>query len=193
MASCWWTRMRHLSSSNGADAKAARMFTVAHELAHVFVGASAAFHLREMEPAEDRMERLCNRVAAEFLVPERALREMWPSVQGAVEAFVSIAPRFKGSPLVGARRALDLDLIDEAQFGSFCAAYQAHARRAEGLETSTRHKDIGLGHDSAPPSSRRRGKASFSTPRRTHSWVCTETHSKAMRPSFARSVPRRGG
>src|SRR5262249_7659077 len=47
---------------NGADGKAAQMFTLAHELAHVWFGSSAAFDLRDMLPAPDRTEQACNRV-----------------------------------------------------------------------------------------------------------------------------------
>ena len=92
---------------NGADGKAAQMFTLAHELAHVFFGSSAAFDLREMQPADDPMELACNRVAAEFLVPERELRRIWPSVRDDSEPFQTIARQFKVSALVAARRALD--------------------------------------------------------------------------------------
>ncbi len=62
---------------NGADGKAAQMFTLAHELAHVWFGSSAAFDLRQLLPADDPTEQVCNRVAAECLVPERELREVW--------------------------------------------------------------------------------------------------------------------
>jgi len=96
---------------NGADGKAAQMFTLAHELAHVFYGSSAAFDLREMRPADDPMEQTCNRVAAEFLVPQHELLEIWPSVRQDSEPFQRIARRFKVSALVAARRALDTNLI----------------------------------------------------------------------------------
>lgn len=115
---------------NGADGKAAQMFTLAHELAHVFFGISAAFDLREMQPADDPTELACNRVAAEFLVPERAIRRIWPSVRRDPEPFQSIAREFKVSILVAARRALDLALIDKGQFLEFYRDYQSDERRA---------------------------------------------------------------
>jgi len=59
---------------NGADARSAQMLTLAHELAHVAFGSSAAFDLRQMQPASDSIEQACNAVAAEFLVPEDLLR-----------------------------------------------------------------------------------------------------------------------
>lgn len=118
---------------NGADGKAAQMFTLAHELAHVFFGSSAAFDLREMQPADDPTEQACNRVAAEFLVPERELRRVWPSAQGDPERFQVIARQFKVSVLVAARRTLDLGLIRKAEFLDFYRAYQRDERRVAEL------------------------------------------------------------
>ncbi len=109
---------------NGADGIAAQMFTAAHELAHVFFGSSAAFDLREMQPAADPMEQACNKVAAEFLVPARELSKFWPNVSENRDRFNLIARQFKVSPIVGARRALDLKLIDKQGFLIFYNDYQ---------------------------------------------------------------------
>ena len=114
---------------NGADGKAAQMFTLAHELAHVFFGSSAAFDLRQLMPAEDATERACNQVAAEFLVPERLLRPAWPSVSDEPSPFEVMARRFKVSEIVVARRALDLGLIDRGAFSAFYDSYQTAERR----------------------------------------------------------------
>jgi len=108
---------------NGSDGKAAQMFTLAHELAHVFFGSSAAFDLRKLEPANDPTERACNLVAAEFLVPEIQLRQTWPSVSESPNPFQDIARQFKVSELVAARRVLDLDLINRDYFLSFYQEY----------------------------------------------------------------------
>ena len=50
---------------------------------------------------------LCDKVAAEFLVPEIYFREEWNSNQN----FKDLSREFKVSPIVIARRALDLSLI----------------------------------------------------------------------------------
>jgi Zn-dependent peptidase ImmA (M78 family) len=122
---------------NSADGKAAQMFTLAHELAHVFFGSSAAFDLREMSPANNPTEQACNRVAAEFLVPEQQIRRIWPSIRGDTERFQSIAREFKVSELVAARRALDIGLIAKNDFLMFYRDYltderRKSARRSEG-------------------------------------------------------------
>jgi Zn-dependent peptidase ImmA (M78 family) len=114
---------------NGADGKAAQMFTIAHELAHVFFGSSAAFDLREMQPASNPTEQACNKAAAEFLVPEEEIRRIWPSAKDDPEPFQVIARQFKISALVGARRALDLGLIGKHDFLSFYETYQKDERR----------------------------------------------------------------
>jgi Zn-dependent peptidase ImmA (M78 family) len=114
---------------NGADGKAAQMFTLAHELAHVFFGSSAAFDLREMSPASNPMEQACDKVAAEFLIPEQQIRRIWPSVRSDSERFQSIAREFKVSELVAARRALDLRLIRRDEFLTFYHDYLNDERR----------------------------------------------------------------
>ncbi len=110
---------------NGADAKAAQMFTLAHELAHVWLGKSAAFDLRELQPADNAVERFCNLVAAEFLVPEQQLRQHWPTLAQATEPIPAVARHFKVSRIVAARRLLDMALINKTTFLDFYRTAQA--------------------------------------------------------------------
>jgi Zn-dependent peptidase ImmA (M78 family) len=114
---------------NGADGKAAQMFTLAHELAHLWIGQPGVFDLREMQPAPDPRERFCNAVAAEFLIPEDELRRAWGEIAAAREPFGALARRFKVSELVAARRALDARLIDRDAFFRFYNTYQEDERR----------------------------------------------------------------
>ncbi|MCY0899927.1 MAG: ImmA/IrrE family metallo-endopeptidase [Firmicutes bacterium] len=119
---------------NGADGKAAQMFTLAHELAHLFLGQSAIFDLVHLDPADDPVERLCNQVAAEFLVPAQQLRQEWPRGGDVRQATGEIARAFKVSSLVAARKAVDEGLINRDAFLTFYAAYQEdeHRRLPEG-------------------------------------------------------------
>lgn len=113
-----------LAFVNGADGKAAQMFTLAHELAHVWFDSSAAFDLRALQPANNQTERICNQVAAEFLVPAILLHDLWPAVRNESNPFQFIARRFKVSTLVVARRLLDLEYITRDAFFDFYHAWQ---------------------------------------------------------------------
>ncbi|HUO11059.1 MAG TPA: ImmA/IrrE family metallo-endopeptidase [Phycisphaerae bacterium] len=113
---------------NGADAKSAQMFTLSHELAHIAFGSSAAFDLRQMQPAKEPIEQACNRVAAEFLVPEGLLKKAWNPKEH--QSYEVVAKIFKVSPIVAARRLLDLGLISREEFFKFYQNYitQEHKR-----------------------------------------------------------------
>ena len=114
---------------NGVDAKAAQMFTLAHELAHLWLGQGGVFGLTDMQPADDLAERWCNLVAAELLVPEAEMKRLWPEADRSQEPFQVLARRFKVSPLVAARRALDLRLISRDGFFSYYNHYLEDERR----------------------------------------------------------------
>lgn len=104
---------------NSADAKAAQMFTIVHELAHVWLGESAGFNNSNLLPANDPLELLCDKVAAELLVPEVYLLKKWKTSQN----FKYLSRIFKVSPIVIGRRALDLKLITFHQFIQFYNEY----------------------------------------------------------------------
>lgn len=108
---------------NGSDFKSAQMFTLAHELAHIWLGNSAAFDLRNLLPAENKTEKHCDKIAAEFLVPGNNLREGWAKFVKTDDPFQAIARSFKVSELVAVRRTLDLELISKKEFFEFYNEY----------------------------------------------------------------------
>lgn len=105
---------------NNADSKAAQMFTIVHELAHIWTGHSAGFDFRKLLPAADPIEILCDHVAAEFLVPEQTFNRRWreqPNIK-------NVARFFKVSEIVIARRALDTGSINKREFFAFLNEYK---------------------------------------------------------------------
>jgi Zn-dependent peptidase ImmA (M78 family) len=95
------------------------MFTLAHELAHVWLGKDGLFNLVFTMPSSAETERFCNRVAAEFLIPAYKLTGRWEEARATEKPFHTIARWFKVSPVVAARRALDLGLITKPEFFAF--------------------------------------------------------------------------
>ena len=70
-------------------------------------------------PSNDETERFCNRVAAEFLIPGYKLSQRWDEANATSQPFHTVARWFKVSPVVAARRALDLGLITKPEFFLF--------------------------------------------------------------------------
>jgi len=104
---------------NNSDGKAAQMFTIVHELAHIWTGHSAGFDFRKLQPANDPIELLCDKIAAEFLVPENSFNIVWrenPTIKYG-------SRYFKVSEIVIARRALDTGKITRKQFFDFYDEY----------------------------------------------------------------------
>lgn len=114
---------------NGTDAKSAQMFTLVHELAHLWLGEDGVSNLADFQPGTANIERHCNAVAAEFLIPGAELRASWAQAQTHPEPFKHLARRFKVSPIVAARRVLDLGLVAREEFFSFYRVYNAEERR----------------------------------------------------------------
>jgi Zn-dependent peptidase ImmA (M78 family) len=116
---------------NAADYKSAQMFTLAHELAHVWLDASGVSNpdLRDLDADRPAIERRCNVIAAEFLIPAGELRDAWASLAARVDPYQEIARRFKTSRIVAARRLLDSELISRTEFFAFWDDYQDDERR----------------------------------------------------------------
>ena len=114
---------------NGADTKAAQMFTLAHELAHLWLGASALSNSEAApRPGVRREEVWCNAVAAELLVPLAALRAELREAEALPQALARLARAFKVSTLVVLRRLLDAGWLDRGRFDAAWAQESARLR-----------------------------------------------------------------
>lgn len=118
---------------NGADAKSAQMFTLAHELAHIWLGykGSGVSGFPGIFPDGGEIETFCDQAAAEFLVPESELRAHWQHLKRATSPFEELARVFKVSPIVTGRRAMDLRLVSRSEFFDFYNAYIAQERKKQ--------------------------------------------------------------
>jgi Zn-dependent peptidase ImmA (M78 family) len=112
---------------NGADSRSAQMFTLAHELAHLWLGASAVSDASAAPLAGHRREEVwCNAVAAELLVPLDTLVAERRRGEALPDTLQRLARQFKVSTLVILRRMLDAGWLDR---GRFDAAWQGEMER----------------------------------------------------------------
>ncbi len=134
---------------NGADFKSAQMFTLAHEIAHLWLGRDGVFNLPDLQPGDNEIERLCNAIAAEVLVPEVGLKRAWQSAVHSERPVHDLARTFKVSPLVAIRRALDVGLVSRDAYFKFLRAHEEdEARKAQVLKSKGGGGDFYLTQES---------------------------------------------
>ena len=125
---------------NDKDARAARSFTLVHELAHIWLdesGVSGAPSPETPRSSQDRIERFCNDVAGEILLPDAALRErpigpVAEDRQSAADAIQALADQWSVSEPMVAYRMNRIGLLETAIYRELVAGYAArwqHQRR----------------------------------------------------------------
>ena len=102
---------------NSNDCYAGQIFTLAHELAHLWFGKSGISNLnpddQEFDDVQD-LERTCNRIAAELLAPESLLPKKSPAI--GYEQIIQLSKDLKISTIVVMRRLLDIKVITRKTF-----------------------------------------------------------------------------
>lgn len=124
---------------NAQDAKAGQIFTLIHELAHLWLNAPGISNLiaaRKITTDSDRIEMFCNTVSAEVLVPQRYFRQRWQRATAGKtveEGIASSARHFNVSREVIARRLLDWGRIKSRKYTELVQRYakewQANKKR----------------------------------------------------------------
>lgn len=106
---------------NNSSAKTRQIFTLFHELGHLLFHTSGIDTLRgeyvaSLPSRARRVEILCNRFAAEFLVPEAAFRHAFAGLDPSEHTAELLAAHFRVSREFIYRKFLDRALIDEATY-----------------------------------------------------------------------------
>lgn len=109
-----------------------QLFTLAHEYAHIWLGRGGiSLEDPQWEPQGD-VERWCNAVASEFLVPREVLEAHYPNVEDfdLTDQLERLAPVFKCGTLVILQAVHRYDL---RTFQDFDADYEREKARLQAL------------------------------------------------------------
>lgn len=103
---------------NHADAPSPRLFTLIHELCHIWIGKTG---ISDTDPNNHRKEEiLCNAVAGELLVPQEEFLVHWDeALDNWKENLPQLKATFHVSTWVLARRALTLNKISQVDYQNY--------------------------------------------------------------------------
>jgi Zn-dependent peptidase ImmA (M78 family)/DNA-binding XRE family transcriptional regulator len=115
-------RMAPLVFINDQDVKVAKIFTLAHELAHLWIDKSGISNLdysRRSSEQKNTIDQFCDKVAAEVLTPASDFKSTWgfqPTIEENIDCMVR---RYRVSRFVVLRRAYDLSLIEYRDYQTY--------------------------------------------------------------------------
>ncbi|WP_104087980.1 ImmA/IrrE family metallo-endopeptidase [Cryobacterium sp. N19] len=124
---------------NAADTKAAQIFTIVHELAHIWAGESALSDSGVSRNPTESHEKWCNEVAAEVLVPRARIRSDYRGDPDA-EELDRLAKAYRVSTLVILHRLFETKAL---AWDEFRERYQAELERVRAIADSRRASSNG--------------------------------------------------
>ncbi len=136
---------------NSTDAQVAQIFSLAHELAHVWIDATGVSNLenRGRFPDDDseKIEVFCNKVASYTVLPPREFDAKWSSQPANApldEKIEMLSNHFRISRETIARRLLDKDLIVRTKYRELRNRYKEEwFERREALRHKRKKQDRG--------------------------------------------------
>lgn len=133
---------------NYRDAKAAWSFTLLHELAHLFMGQNS---ISDEQP-ENEIERFCNEVASEFLMPSREVNDLTVRDDMEFDVVVERISQFANerniSRTMVAYKAYNSRKIEKVTYDRLDARFLEEWRRVrEARRERERGKDGGPGYN----------------------------------------------
>lgn len=166
---------------NSKDSSAGRLFSLLHEVVHIWLGKNDLFN--SFDSGEKAIEVLCNAVAGEILVPNEKFLEQWNLIleDNLLEKIQNIAKRFCCSNIVIARKALNNNKISKNNYNYVVKKtledfFKSKKKKSSGgnfYATLTSKLDAGLVR--ALVSSINIGKTSY-----TEAYKLTNTNSKTF-------------
>ncbi|MBO1305288.1 ImmA/IrrE family metallo-endopeptidase [Enterococcus sp. 669A] len=104
---------------NARDSVKAKIFSLCHELVHIWLGVNELYNDPQGENQvflNEQLEKFCNETAAEMLLPGNVLREIYDVEMNAYENIKSISKGFSVSDLVACIRLRQQKLISKKIF-----------------------------------------------------------------------------
>jgi len=117
---------------NSADGKNSQLFTLIHELTHLWINASgvSSFDIIDFRDSKvlnkfDPIEVFCNKVTAEILMPKSSIINISNDYNSFTSSIVEkIAKKLRVSSFALSVRLLNLKIISETQYNQFTKIYK---------------------------------------------------------------------
>lgn len=112
---------------NSKDYKVAQTFTIAHELAHLWIGQSGVSNLNYALPPGQQInhiDRFCDKIAAEVLVPEADFLNRWDTSTETHDNVQALSRHYRVSRFVILRRAFETELVAQSEFDALYNNYR---------------------------------------------------------------------
>ena len=123
---------------NNNDSESGKIFSLIHELAHIWLGENNLFNDNYFDSSVSKTEQICNAVAAEILVPIDHFKNEWNNLNSdSIDKISELADVFHCSKLVIARRALDLKFISKEIYNDVLSEVQEEFRLSKSQKKAT--------------------------------------------------------
>lgn len=123
---------------NSADSEGAKLFSLFHEIAHVWIGENDLYNDRRNSRNVKAVEVLCNAVASELIVPKDTFLSVWDgnNTDDIFQKVSEIAKTYKCGVSVIARKALDNNKLEQSVYDAIIEdAIKAYQTMKENKES----------------------------------------------------------